>query len=216
MEYGKFTKYVPKKNKNDESPTVTLYRDAQNLGWGVHMKDQSIGSNWTVNEGKYHINIKEMLAVKFALNSFVKEFSNLSIKLFIDNTTVISILKTWEPPIIFTSTVFVKKYENGAKTEVFGYSAFILIQKNTLADRPSRITYIQAEWMLEKLLFDRVLQTLKFSPTSELFASRLNYQLLTYVSCKPDTNAYAVDAFSLVWKQFKFDYNLSSAAARTD
>ena len=118
-----------KKKKTDESPTVTLYRDAQNLGWGVHMKDQSIGSNWTVNEGKYHINIKEMLAVKFALNSFVKEFSNLSIKLFIDNTTVISILKTWEPPIIFTSTVFVKKYENGAKTEVFGYSAFILIQK---------------------------------------------------------------------------------------
>ena len=90
MEDGKFTKYVQK--KNDESPTVTLYRDAQNLGWGVHIKDQSIGGNWTVNGGKYHINIEEMVAVKFALNSFVKEFSNLSIKLFIDNTTVISIL----------------------------------------------------------------------------------------------------------------------------
>ena len=85
-----------------------------------------------------------------------------------------------------------------------------------MADRPSKITCIQAEWMLEKLLFYRVLQTLKFSPTTGLFASRLNHQLLTYVSYKPDTNAYAVDAFSLVWKQFKFDYNSSSAAARTD
>ena len=58
--------------------------------------------------------------------------------------------------------------------------------------------------MLEKCLFDRVLQTLKFSPTIDLFPSRLNHQLPTYVSYKPDPNAYAVDAFSLVWKQFKF------------
>ena len=76
--------------------------------------------------------------------------------------------------------------------------------KENLADRSSRITYIQAEWMLEKHVFHKVLQTLKFSPTIDLFASRLNHQLPTYVSYKPDPNAYAVDAFSLVWKQFKF------------
>ena len=34
-----------------------------------------------------------MLAVKFPLKSFVKEFSNVSIKIFIDDTTVISFLK---------------------------------------------------------------------------------------------------------------------------
>ena len=73
-----------------------------------------------------------------------------------------------------------------------------------MADKSSRITYIQAEWMLEKCLFDRVLQTLKFSPTIDLFPSRLNHQLPTCVSYKPDPNAYVVDAFSLVWKQFRF------------
>ena len=57
------------------------------------MRDQNTGGNWSVNEVTYHINIKEMLAVKFALKSFVKEFSNVSIKIFIDNTTVISVLK---------------------------------------------------------------------------------------------------------------------------
>ena len=46
------------------------------------MRDQNTGGNWSVNEVTYHINIKEMLAVKFALKSFVKEFSNLSIKIF--------------------------------------------------------------------------------------------------------------------------------------
>ena len=58
--------------------------------------------------------------------------------------------------------------------------------------------------MLKKHLFDRVLQTLKFSPKTDLFSSRLNHQLPTYVSSNPDPNAYGVDAFSLVWKQFKF------------
>ena len=66
------------------------------------MRDQNTGGNWSVNEVTYYINIKEILAVTFALKSFVKEFSNLSIKTFIDSTTVISVLKILEPPIIFT------------------------------------------------------------------------------------------------------------------
>ena len=57
------------------------------------MRDQNTGGNWSVNEVTYHINIKEMLAVKFALKSFAKEFSNVSINIFIDNTAVISVLK---------------------------------------------------------------------------------------------------------------------------
>ena len=57
------------------------------------MRDQNTGGNWLVNKVTYHISIKEMLAVKFSLKSFVKEFSNVSIKMFIDNTAVISVLK---------------------------------------------------------------------------------------------------------------------------
>ena len=57
------------------------------------MRHQNTGGNWSVHEVTYHINIKEMLAVKFALKSFAKEFSNVSINIFIDNTAVISVLK---------------------------------------------------------------------------------------------------------------------------
>ena len=58
------------------------------------MRNQSTGGDWSVNESKYHINIKEMLAVKFASKSFFKEFPIVSIKIFIDNATVISVLKS--------------------------------------------------------------------------------------------------------------------------
>ena len=54
---------------NHEPPTVTLYSDTSNLCWGVYMRDQNTGGNWSVNEVTYHINIKEILAVKFALKS---------------------------------------------------------------------------------------------------------------------------------------------------
>ena len=42
-----------------QPPAVILHSDASNLGWGAHMRDQSTGGNWPVNEVKYHINIKE-------------------------------------------------------------------------------------------------------------------------------------------------------------
>ena len=37
----------------------------------------------------------------------------------------------------------------------------------------------------------------------DLFASRLNFQTRRYVSWFPDPGAFAVDAFSLSWKDFK-------------
>lgn len=82
------------------------------------MSDQSTGGNWLVNEVKYHINIKEILAVKFALEYFVKEFFNASIKVYTDNTTVVY------------CTVFANKYGNGTKTEIFDCSPLTLTQKN--------------------------------------------------------------------------------------
>ena len=55
-----------------------------------------------------------------------------------------------------------------------------------------------------KTLICHSLKNTKVFTNNRLFASRLKHQLPTYVSYKPDLNAYPVDAFSLVWKQFKF------------
>ena len=43
-----------------------------------------------------------------------------------------------------------------------------------------------------------------FYPQVDLFASRLNRQVDTFVSWKPEPEAWAVDAFSLNWKDFMF------------
>ena len=60
--------------------------------------------------------------------------------------------------------------------------------KHKLADKPSRKIYSKGEWMLARTIFSKGLRfniTLKIN----LSTSRLNNQLPTYVSYKPDPNA---------------------------
>ena len=188
------------KKINHEPPTVTL--DASSLGWVSNMRDQNTSGNWSFNEVTYHINIKEML-VKFALNSFVKEFSNVSIKIFIDNTTVISVLKNMGTFHNLHLNSIRKQIWEWCKDRNIWLFPFYINTKKIWQINPQGLhTFkLSGYW---KNAYLTVLQTLKFSPTIDLFPSRLNHQLPTYVSYKPDLNAYAVDAFSLVWEQFKF------------
>ena len=78
--------------------------------------------------------------------------------------------------------------------------------KHKLADEPSRKIYSKGEWMLTRTIFSKGLRfniTLKIN----LSALRLNNQLPTFVSYKPDPNAYAAEKFSgggimlFVWEE---------------
>ena len=77
--------------------------------------------------------------------------------------------------------------------------------KNVLADIESRHFQSQdKEWKLNPLSLHDALNTLKFQPEIDLFASRLNKQFSLYCSYKPDPKAMFVDAFSISWADSKF------------
>ena len=63
------------------------------------------------------------------------------------------------------------------------------------ADYCSRIFNENIEWKLHTDIFCRVTDI-------DLFASRLNKQLEKYVSWNPEPDAYASDAFSILWTNF--------------
>ena len=72
-----------------------------------------------------------------------------------------------------------------------------------LADRDSRVFNDRTEWMLHQDTFQKL--SLSWGPFEiDLLASRLNKQVCTYVSCKPDPGATAVDAFSILWDRKPF------------
>ena len=58
--------------------------------------------------------------------------------------------------------------------------------------------------MLSKCLFKLAITKINFTTTIDLFASRTNKQLPTYVSYKLDPEVILVDSFSLSWKIVSF------------
>jgi hypothetical protein len=78
--------------------------------------------------------------------------------------------------------------------------------ENVGADKESRKLRDETEWMLNRPVFNRVLEILHLTPDIDLFASRLNHQVERYVSYQPDPQAVAVDAFLINWKDYDVFY----------
>ena len=55
------------------------------------------------------------------------------------------------------------------------------------------------EWKLNKNIFDKITKAFGIMPNIDLFASRLNKQLESYVSWKSEPEAHAIDAFTVNW-----------------
>ena len=60
--------------------------------------------------------------------------------------------------------------------------------------------------MLNKSVFKLLIDKFRIQPKLDLFASRLNYQILPFVSYKPDPEAMHVDAFTLDWSSYETLY----------
>ena len=55
------------------------------------------------------------------------------------------------------------------------------------------------EWMLDHTIFNKLCTWLDYVPDVDLFATRINTQLDTFVSWKPDPDACHVNAFTMSW-----------------
>ena len=64
-------------------------------------------------------------------------------------------------------------------------------------------SYLNLEWVLSLPIFQRIV-ALFDKPDIDLFASRLNAQVETYVSWRPQPIAKFIDAFSIESSQFFF------------
>ncbi|CAB4035953.1 Hypothetical predicted protein, partial [Paramuricea clavata] len=72
------------------------------------------------------------------------------------------------------------------------------------ADKESRRSYSDSEWMIDSNIMQKSLSDLDFTPEIDLFASRLNNQLNAYCSYRPDPDAMYINAFSISWANLKF------------
>ena len=190
---------------NHGDPQVTMTTDASLIGWGCCIDTVSSGGNWTPEEAQHDINYLEMLAVFLALKSFSSVVQGKHVKLLVDNTTAVSTINqmgTCHSRVNnhLSQQIWLWCIDHAVWLTV----AHIPGKQNTEADRESRLPRRETEWSLQKSIFDAAVKKLDVTPTMDLFASRLNFQLKPYVAYKPDPEAHAVNAFNISWKRHAF------------
>ena len=58
--------------------------------------------------------------------------------------------------------------------------------------------------MLDKQIFRYITERLKYEPSIDLFATRINTQLRKFFSFRPDPECIGVDAFTVDWRNIEF------------
>lgn len=70
---------------------LVIESDASNSGWGATCKGMSSNGEWSLEEFDHHINLKELLAAFFAVQSFYLLYSNMhQIRLKLENSTAVA------------------------------------------------------------------------------------------------------------------------------
>ncbi len=140
------------------------------------------------------------MAAFIALKSFLNAIYGKHVKIMIDNTTAVSIINNMgtcnRDPCNSIACDILNICERNL---IWLTAAHIPGKDNTVTDLESRTKNIDTEWMLNPHYLAKALSDISFSPTIDLFASRINKQFDEYVSYRPDPYAKHIDAFSISW-----------------
>jgi hypothetical protein len=108
-----------------------------------------IGGVWTKEQENIHINVKELLAVLYALRSFFGILKGHHVRVLCDNTTAVHTINKMGTTRSMTCNSVVKDiWEFFLQNEMFITCTYIPGKENIEADRASRKEYKQGEWML--------------------------------------------------------------------
>ena len=183
------------------SKVMTMTTDASHLGWGVVCDGVSSSGLWSSKEQAMHINWLELSAVLFGVKCFVHSH-NCLVKVFCDNSNAVTYINNLGGMVPSLHAVSKSIWEWCFAHHCVLEAFHIPGSSNLQADSLSRQYNRNLEWKLHPTVFKWISNSL-FVPDIDLFASRLNFQTSVYVSWCPDPGAWAVDAFSFCWREFK-------------
>lgn len=186
-------------------PDVVINTDASKVGWGAKVSQgEETAGIWSKSESANHINILELLAIRFALSSLLSSKCSIHVKIMCDNTTAVNYISAMGgTKSVECNALAHEIWEWAIERNIWLSTAHIPGVCNVVADQLSRELNLDLEWMLSRQVFCRIVSTFG-QPEIDLFASRLNAQTVDYVSWKPDPQAKFVDAFSIEWSAIFF------------
>ena len=184
-----------------QAPQGVLQTDAPVTGWGTALQGKSIGRTWSFQERKLHTNELKLLAVKLALQTFLKSQNFTSIHIQMDNIVALTYLKKMGGTKNQKMTVLSKEiWETVISKQIIITVEYLPSSFNKVADLESCCKVDSSEWVLCRHVFHNLCLKLG-TPTVDLFASRVSHQIPQYVVWKPYPYSIATDAMSIPWTQ---------------
>ena len=197
------------------NPNMVITTDASSLGWAGICNDEEIGGRWTVEESEKHINCLELLAISMAIKAFCKEVNQSHVRIYSDNSCAISYINNMAGCRSKECNALAHDLWVWCMGRKIWLSACHVLGKQNISDPGSRHFNDNIEWQLNKQIFDKICHIWGV-PDVDMFASRTNKQLPTYISWKPDSEAVFIDAFSYDWRsEFMYIFCPFSLIGRT-
>lgn len=181
-----------------------IFSDASSTGWGAYCDGNESYGYWKENEMKLHINQLELKAAFFALKVFASDCFDCELLLRIDNVTAISCINRMgsvQYPHLNDESRHIWKWCERRRIVIL--ASYINTKDNQEADKLSRTKFQDTEWELGNYAYEEIKHKLG-SPNIDLFASRCNSKCNTFVTWKNDPDAWAIDAFTISWKDLDF------------
>ena len=187
-------------------PELRLMTDASQSGWSGVLLPHRVSGLWPSSFRGMSINWLELMAVFLSLQHFLPFLQGRSVLVMSDNTTAVACLL--HQGTLRSDTLMSLSQQ---VLEFCHFHSILPVPKhlcgslNVLADLGSRQGPVHTEWSLDRETFEW-LSSLAGPFQVDLFATRDNAQLRTFVSPFPDSLAIEVNALSLPWETWDTIY----------
>ena len=180
------------------NPSIEIKTDASLNGWGAVMGSSSTGGLFSDEETQNHINVLELKAILFGLESLARHMRLAHIRILCGNSTEVACINKFGTSHSGKCDTLSKQIWKWAQENENWLSATPIpgIQ-NTEPDLESQKNEVHTVWKLRENTYNNIRSQLSTSPKIDLFATRLNTQLSTFVSYRPNPKCIAVNAFLL-------------------
>ena len=180
-------------------PDMFMTTDASLKGWGASCQGQRTEGSWSITEKDLHINVLEIIAVKYAILTFTKIKKPRLIHLKMDNIVALTYLLKMGG----TRNIRLIQETKEIWNYLIGHGIMITVEYlpshlNVIADQESRNCVDKSEWKLSPIIFDKICRSCGI-PEIDLFASHLSNQVPAYMSWRPNPYIIAVDALQQPW-----------------
>ena len=179
---------------------VVIFTDASLHGWGAHLGSESASGIWPSAFRSSHINYLELEAIRLALVRFQHLVCGRHVLVKSDNKTAIAYINkqggTHSPALLgLTQVILLWCRDRGIRLRC----AYIEGALNVRADKLSRRHQVTStEWSLHPHVVEAMWSRWG-TPQVDLFATRDNFKLPTFVSPMQDHLAWQTDALSISW-----------------